>query len=544
MAALTDIVWPLLYAGLAYALYKGVRFLLRPFFSSLRYLPGPPRSGLIYGNLKEIFAAEHSVLHEAWVEKYGNTIKYKGFLNTDRLYTIDVKALNHILTHSMDYQKPAQSRYFLSRLLGKGVLFAEGEDHRTQRRVLNPAFGPAQIRELTPIFVSEADKLRDYWDAEVSKSEESARIDVLSGLTKTTLNIIGWAGFNYEFDALNPDKKNELGEAFNTIFSTAEGNMSLWPLLQALFPPFRLIRTKRAMRFAQAMGVMRRIGMQLVQEKKADVMKSVASEKAGVKREDLHGRDLLTLLIRANMATDLPESLRLSDEDVLSQVPTFLVAGHETTSSATTWCLYALTQAPEVQRKLREELFTLDTDAPTMDELNSLPYLDAVVRETLRVHAPVASTIRQAQKDDILPLATPFTDTRGQVHNVIRVDKGTTMLIPILQVNRSKAIWGDDAFEFKPERWEAPPEGASSIPGVWGNVLSFIGGPRSCIGYRFTLVEMKALIFSLVRAFEFELAVPAEDIQKKSQMVQRPLVKSELDKGNQMPLRVKRYQRA
>lgn len=89
-------------------------------------------------------------------------------------------------------------------------------------------------------------------------------------------------------------------------------------------------------------------------------------------------------------------------------------------STGTTWALYALTQNQEVQRKLREELLTVGTDNPTMDELNALPYLDMVVRETLRVHAPVPSTIRIAMKDDILPLNTPFTDRKGRVNHEIR----------------------------------------------------------------------------------------------------------------------------
>lgn len=62
-------------------------------------------------------------------------------------------------------------------------------------------------------------------------------------------------------------------------------------------------------------------------------------------------------------------------------------------------------------------------------------------------------------------------------------------MICIAAINQMKEIWGDDADEFKPERWYNPPAGASSIPGVWGNVLSFLGGPRACIGYRFSLVE-------------------------------------------------------
>ncbi len=204
---------------------------------------------------------------------------------------------------------------------------------------------------------------------------------------------------------------------------------------------------------------MRRIGLELVAEKKAAILRERYESKekeGGVERKDIAGRDLLTLLLKANMATDIPENQRLSDEDVLARTwaflsaafpcadqpcrgsnvrrfytscgrftdlcsfRSFLVAGHETTSTATTWCLFALTQAPEVQKKLRAELLTLDTDTPNMDELSNLPYLDMVVRETLRIHAPVPSTMRVAMKDDVIPVAEPFVDHNGVVQDSIR----------------------------------------------------------------------------------------------------------------------------
>ena len=196
---------------------------------------------------------------------------------------------------------------------------------------------------------------------------------------------------------------------------------------------------------------------------------------------------------------------------MIIEVPTFLVAGHETTSTATTWALYALTQAPEIQTKLRKELFSVSTDNPTMDELNELPYLEAVVRETLRLYAPVPSTVRVAVKDDVLPLGTPvrtksgklleslvfvlflFSHSRSMFTNLRtnRIRKGQTFFIPILALNRSTVLWGEDAREFKPERWSESkvPDSVASIPGVWGNMLTFLGGPRACIGYRFSLVE-------------------------------------------------------
>ena len=101
-------------------------------------------------------------------------------------------------------------------------------------------------------------------------------------------------------------------------------------------------------------------------------------------------------------------------------VPRFLVAGHETTSTGTTWCLFALTQAPDVQRKLREELLQVQTDTPTMDELSALPYLDMVVKETLRLHGPVPSTDRIAMQDDEIPLSKPYTDRDGRICHSIR----------------------------------------------------------------------------------------------------------------------------
>lgn len=84
------------------------------------------------------------------------------------------------------------------------------------------------------------------------------------------------------------------------------------------------------------------------------------------------------------------------------------------------WCLFALSQKPEIQRKLRAELRAVSTATPGMDELSALPYLDAVVRETMRLHAAVSSTIRVAVSDDVLPLGTPFVDRNGRTQTSVK----------------------------------------------------------------------------------------------------------------------------
>ncbi|EKM59786.1 uncharacterized protein PHACADRAFT_115009 [Phanerochaete carnosa HHB-10118-sp] len=507
----------------ALALCNLVLLVWRISTSPLQHLPGPPNESFVWGNAKTTEREGHSVPQDRWVQQYGHTIAYRSAFGVCKLWTMDTRALNHIMTHSSIYQRAPPSRYQLSRVVGPGVLVTEDEQHKHQRRVMNPAFGPAQIRELTEIFTDKSNQMRDCWLEEISKSGGvSARVDALSWLSRTTLDIIGRAGFGYDFEALNPgEKTNELNEAFTTLFAEPKADRLFFAGLQASIPLLRLINNRISER---AQAVMRRMGMKLIAEKKAAIMAETSEKGRGIERKDMTERDLLTLLIRANMATDIPEDQRLTDDEVLAQVPTFIVAGHETTSTATTWALFSLSQRPDVQSKLREELLDVSTDSPSMDELNALPYLDAVVRETLRHHSPVPDVMRQAVQDDVIPVGTPYTDKHGRVREHIEIKKGDSVYLPILALNRRKEIWGDDAHEFKPERWEHTPEAAASMPGIWGHLLTFLGGPRACIGYRFSLVEMKALLFALVRAFEFELGVPAEVVKKRSIIVTRPVI--------------------
>jgi cytochrome P450 len=85
-----------------------------------------------------------------------------------------------------------------------------------------------------------------------------------------------------------------------------------------------------------------------------------------------------------------------------------------------TWALYALSQNKDAQTKLRDEIYNISTDNPTMDDLNGMPYMDAVVRETLRLYPAVPNVLREAKKDDCIPLSKPFTDKKGIDHNEIR----------------------------------------------------------------------------------------------------------------------------
>ena len=193
----------------------------------------------------------------------------------------------------------------------------------------------------------------------------------------------------------------------------------------------------------KANAVMIRIGADLLNEAKDDYESGKSSSR----------KDILSLLVRAN---DLPEALRLKDENVVARAykpilswyicsiymqrsllllslvtkqpgiymhPSDIlrVKIHLWHSITMSWALYALSQNKDIQTKLRQELWKVSTDNPTMDDLNGLPYLDAVVRETLRLYPPGPYISRQATKDDCIPLSKPFTDRKGIVHNEIRL---------------------------------------------------------------------------------------------------------------------------
>ncbi|KAJ7678518.1 cytochrome P450 [Mycena rosella] len=522
---ISQLLLPIFGTLLCYVVFHLAQFLYRDFTSPLRNMVGPKSPSFLLGNFKQM--ADDPLSTDKWRRKFGPNFQFKGLFNVGELYTSDTKAISHIVARSGVYQKAPFGRYSVRQLFGNGILSAELDDHKRQRRVMNPAFGVAQIREMTEIFVEISLKLRDIWAAQITDDSKPRTIEVTSWLRRLTLDIIGQGGFNYQFHNME-DKPNELNEVFTRLMHSPNSQRNTgFRLAQAMVPILRFMPLPGTRLVKAARRKMFTIGRELVEQSKLVSSKTPISGR----------RDLLSLLLKANMAPGIPEHQRLSDEEVIGQIATVIFAGHETTrlvvcSSAIAWALHALSVNREAQTKLRQELLGVSTDNPTYEELNALGYLENVVRETMRVHSPVVSVTRMAMEDDVLPLGMPYIDKNGREHDSLlqhsrRIPKGQIMHIPILAVNTDKDIWGEDADQFKPERWEQVPDTANTVPGVWANLLTFFAGPHNCIGFRFTITEQKAILFTLIRAFEFENA--------------RPTVLADKDKTSRLPLIVKRY---
>jgi len=178
---------------------------------------------------------------------------------------------------------------------------------------------------------------------------------------------------------------------------------------------------------------------------------------------------------------------------------TFLAAGHETTSSALTWTTYLVATHPDIQTRLRAEIReALPTNpGPDVDLaaiLEGLPLLNAVCNETLRLYPTVPITIREASRD---------TQLIGQF-----IPKDTQIMLVPWAINRDPHMWGPNADDFVPERWinlDGTPNNSGGAQSNYAQ-LTFLHGPRSCIGASFAKAELRCLVAAFVAAFEIEYA--------------------------------------
>ncbi|KAG5732808.1 Cytochrome P450 4F12 [Termitomyces sp. T112] len=164
--------------------------------------------------------------------------------------------------------------------------------------------------------------------------------------------------------------------------------------------------------------------------------------------------------------------------------------------------------------------------------------MDAVCRETLRLYPPAPRVMRVARKDMILPLSTPVKGLDGREMQSILVPKNTKIFISIFNANRDPLLWGPDSLEWKPERWLSPlPEAVhdAHIPGIYSHLMTFLGGGRACIGFKFSQLEMKVVLSMLIANFRF--FPPEKEIIWKMTPVTTPTV-AESPAYPQLPLKM------
>jgi len=250
------------------------------------------------------------------------------------------------------------------------------------------------------------------------------------------------------------------------------------------------------------------------------------------------GKDLLSTMMRLGEAED--QDL----DQLLDHIATFVLVGHETTSSAINFTLMELARNKDIQDRLRQELLDFHGSGPNgqpsyEDYQSKLPFLDAVSKEAMRIWPPVSHTERVAQKDDILPLRFPITSASGEEMTSIRIKKGQVINVSSIGINRNASVWGPDAEVFRPERWLNPEQlpAPTSLTQGWSGLFTFIEGPRICIGMRLALFEYKVILSTLLKHFEF-LDAGAKVVTQFSSTTQ-PYLEGQPEAGVQIPMLVR-----
>ncbi|EKM51868.1 uncharacterized protein PHACADRAFT_262256 [Phanerochaete carnosa HHB-10118-sp] len=510
---------------------------------SIAHIRGPPAKSMIMGNIRDM-AYQESVgdLDFKYMKEYGTAWRLHATFGKPVLMISDPKALQHVLHKSgYMYPKTTQSTTLAFNITGRSIIWApNGDIHSRHRKIMNPAFTAPQLRSFLPLFRRSSAKLCQMWkDQILSRTPEGTTVVVNTWLARTTLDVIGEAAFDFDFGALD-NTDNELMKAYENMFADSNMYPTVW---NAIFQAFwdylpdkvleqvRHIPTREYRRMQSTLRLFIKYSQRLIAQKSA----ALASDKSS--------KDVMSVLIRANASEDA--RYKLSDEEMESQMSIMTIAGHETTANTITWMLYELAKHPDYQDKVRAEIALKraeiiargDADF-SIEDLESLEYLQAAIKETLRYHCIVYHLNRMASQDDTIPLAYPIVSASGEMISEIPVAKGQIIMLNIAAYNRLPEVWGADAHEWNPMRYVEDKVDPQVRVGMYANLMTFSAGVRGCIGWRFSVIETQAIAADLIENFQFNLPEDKPEIIRVPAGIMGPMIKGREGEGMKMPLHV------
>lgn len=355
--------------------------------------------------------------------------------------------------HEQFPKSPIERRIFAP-ILGDGILVAEGQSWRWQRRTAAPVLRHVEVLATVPAMAEAAHRMATRWRQEGAC--RGRRIDI--DMTHATFDVLQ----STIFAGARPEEAAAIEEHVGRYLESTSWDIAfeLLKLPNWLWHPGKPgMRRSAAVLNATILGIIRR-------------------ERAG-------GWPGGGLMARIGSATDPETGAPMSEEQVASNLLTFAAAGHETTAKALTWTLYLLARAPDWQERVREEVDRVVGPGPVgREHMDGLTVTRAVLEEAMRLYPPAPVLGRMAREG---------IDIGGH-----RLQPGTMVVIPIWAIHRHRRLWDEpDAFDptrFSPDR-RAGYARAQYMP--------FGFGPRLCIGMSFAMLEGVALLATFVRDARF-----------------------------------------
>ena len=429
-------------------------------------IPGPQGPPLIR-QARELIAGAPRFLNRL-ADEFGPFVRFGVFTNTFYLVSDPELAREVLVAQAANFPKDERDIKILSRLVGIGLVTANGEVHKRQRRLDQPAFHSKRVEAYAGTMVDYAEAMLDEW-------RDGQEFDAAEEMRQLTMYIVARTLFGADRATMRA-KAERVGGAIHVLQGIADHEFQA-PFVLPVWLPTSMNRDRRS-----AVNTLYGTIDRLIAERRA----SGAADTG----------DLLSMLL---LSTDEAGDA-FSDTEVRDQLVTFFVAGHETTSNALSWTWALLSQHPEVEARLQAEVDeVLGNRPPALADLPRLPYTLQVIKESMRLYPPAWTlNIRRAVADTTIG---PYAIRRGD----------RIWIAPFVMHRRP--AWFPDPERFDPDRWA--PEREKALPRY--AYMPFGGGPRVCIGNGFALMEAHLIVAAVARRYRLRL-LPDQVIDLNAQV--------------------------
>ncbi|KAG8773052.1 hypothetical protein FRC12_002757 [Ceratobasidium sp. 428] len=364
--------------------------------------------------------------------------------------------------------------------IGTGLFTASHGDPEwgIAHRILMPIFGPLSIREMFDDMYDILSQLCLKWE----RFGPMHPIEATGDFTRLALDTISLCAYNYRL--------NNFYSLEDPPFVKAMGDFLAEALMRSRKPGFmQAMSFKAKAKFAEDMAIMQKLADEIIEDRR---------------KHPLEKKDLLNAMLQGK---DPVTGQGLTDKNIQAQMLTFLVAGHETTSGMLAFAMTHILNNPKVYAQVRQEVDSVLGKEPMKPEhLSKLPYITAVLRESLRVTPSIGQFVVAPYKDEVIG------------NGKYLVKKDAIVIVLAAAIGKDPAVWGEDANEFKPERmldgkFEAMP------PKSW---IPFGNGARACIGRPFAWQEGLMCLATIFQKFDFARGDPSYTLQLVQTLTLKP----------------------
>ncbi|KAK1399217.1 Secologanin synthase [Heracleum sosnowskyi] len=391
-----------------------------------------------------------------------------------RVIIMEPELIQEILTNNRDFKKPTPKP--LAKFLVCGLTGCEDEKWSKHRKIINPAFYVEKLKNMLPAMCLSSGEMMKEWEILIDgNSSAVCELNVqpyIEGLMSDVISRTAFGSSSY----IEGRKIHRLQKE--------QAQLTIEIVQSVYIPGWRFLPTRRNMRLKEINSQLKRLFTDIIKRKEYTMNVG----------EDDNGDNLLSLLMRSNK-NEIQENgdninLGMNTSEIIEECKTFYFAGQESTSNLVIWTMIMLSIHSNWQVRAREEVLQVfGTQKPDYDGLSRLKIVTMILYEVLRLFPPSTIFTRVIYKDTKLgKMALP---------------PGVQFLLPVLLVHHDTEIWGEDAKEFKPDRFS---QGISKATNNRLSFFPFSWGPRICIGNNFAMLEAKLVIAMMLQRFSFELS--------------------------------------